>query len=147
VSFDEEWAQCQAAAAEKQSVGMRLNRIPGLPPPPPANGDLAADKKDLAAVGDASYDIYQRLSKDGKYADSETQSAGLALPDFDLGGALTHLAVEWVSQMSPILGACAHISNHLDYTKHAHAGDEEAISTSFNIIELESGLNERTQLK
>lgn len=148
MSFEEEWAQYQAAAAEKQQdVAMQLNRIPGMPPPPPANGDLAVDQKDLAAIGDAAYDIYGRLSKDCKHANSETQSAGFELGEFALGTALTHLAVEWVSQSYGLTSACAHISNHLDYTKNAHQGDEEAISTSFSVIELAADFNEGTQLK
>lgn len=126
---------------------MQLNRIPGAPPAPPANGDLAVNQKDLAAIGDAAYEIYGRLSKDCKHADSETQSAGFELGEFALGPALTHLAVEWVSQSFGLTAACAHVSNHLDYTKNAHKGDEEAIATSFSILELQGDFNEGTQLK
>lgn len=145
MSFEDEWAQCKAAAADEQA--MQLNRIPGAPPTPPANGDLAVDQKDLAAVGDAAYDIYQRLNKDGQHASDATQAAGLSLPDFALGGALGNVYTDWIGQLSPLLGACAHISNHLDYTKKAHAGDEEAIATSFSILELDGGFNEGTQQK
>lgn len=148
MSFEEEWARSKAAA-EQQSVGMQLNRIPDAPPVPPANGDLKVSQKDLAAIGDTAYDMYTRLSKDGDHASDATRTAGTALKEdnFALGGALSNLATEWTVQCSPLLGACAHISNHLDYTKGAHAGDEEAIATSFSILQLESGFNEGTQQK
>jgi hypothetical protein len=147
--FEEEWAQCHAAAVRKQQAGaMQLNDLAGgAGASAPENGDLAADQKELAAVGDAAYDIYGRLSRDCKHADGETQRAGLELTGFALGRALTNLAVEWVSQSFALTSACAHISNHLDFTKNAHAGDEEAVSTSFSIIELEAGFNERTRLQ
>ena len=40
--------------------------------------------------------------------------------------------------------ACAHISNHLDYTKNAHAGDEIHIAgTLSSIADLDKGFDER----
>jgi hypothetical protein len=146
MSFEEEWAQHKAAGAE--SLSMRLNGDPDRPPSGPANGDLKVDQSDLAAVGDAAYDIHTRLSKDGKHADDATSAAGTTLSGegLALGPALSKLSTEWSGQLSTLLAACGHISNHLDYTKNAHAGDEQVISTSFSIIQLEEGFNEREQL-
>lgn len=147
MSFEEEWAQHKAAA----SAQMQLNQMDGggggYSSTAPANGDLKVNQKDLAAVGDAAYGIYERLGKAGAHADTETQMAGLELTGFALSGALTNLSIEWQTQLGPVLGACAHISNHLDYTKKAHAGDEEAIATSFSIASIDDGFNERTQVK
>jgi len=48
--------------------------------------------------------------------------------------------------LTSLLDACAHISNHMDYTKNAHAGDEHHIySTVSSISTLDEGFTERTQ--
>jgi len=109
---------------------------------------LEVDQKDLAKIGDHAFKLYQRLDKDGDHAKSSTGKAGNALKgDFDLGGALSHLADKWNGQVNSLLQACAHISNHLDYTKKAHAGDEHYIATSFKVSQLSDGFDERTQRK
>ncbi|MFJ3722845.1 hypothetical protein ACIPYQ_09780 [Streptomyces sp. NPDC090045] len=39
--------------------------------------------------------------------------------DFALGAALSTVADKWHDQLGTLLDACAHISNHLDYTQNA----------------------------
>lgn len=102
--------------------------------------------EDLAAIGDEAFDLYQRLNQDGDHAQSSTYKAGRDLKrDFELGVALETVADKWKSQVDTLLQACGHISNHLDYTKKAHADDEHHIGTTFSVIELYVGFDERTQ--
>ncbi|GAA3376369.1 hypothetical protein GCM10020367_47800 [Streptomyces sannanensis] len=64
--------------------------------------------------------MYQRLDTDGDHAKQSTHDAAASLKaDFALGAALTTVAEKWDQQVSSLLGACAHISNHLDYTTTA----------------------------
>ncbi|MFF1478924.1 hypothetical protein ACFVYD_15330 [Streptomyces sp. NPDC058301] len=148
VSFDQEWAQLKSTAAEKQdSARTRLNRVPdddrgGASP----NGDLVVSQGDLAAVGDEAFKLYQRLDTDGDHAKQSTTAAGAAMKsDFALGAALTTLADHWNNQVNSLLQACAHISNHLDYTKNAHAGDEYHIVTSLSALDLNRAFGEGKQ--
>ena len=49
-----------------------------------------------------------------------------------------------MDQVRSLLDATAHISNHLDYTKGAHAGDEVYIAgTLSSIATLDAGFDER----
>ena len=146
MSFAQEWAQHKAAAAEK-SVSMQLNRLdPGGGGGGAPEGDLKVNQTDLAAVGDNAYKLYQRLDKDGDHAKAASEKAGGALKaDFALGGALSEVAEKWNGQVNTLLQSCAHISNHLDYTQKAHAGDEVYIATTFSVTELSDGFDERTQ--
>jgi hypothetical protein len=147
MSFEDEWAQHKAAAAEKHSTKMQLNQHmadPGGSGDVP--GDLAVAQRDLAAIGDQAFKLYQRLNKDGDHAKASTEkAAGELKPDFALSGALSTLADKWNSQVDSLLQACGHISNHLDYTQKAHAGDEHYIATSFSVGDLRDGFDERTQ--
>jgi hypothetical protein len=127
---------------------MQLNQLPpeagGGPPP---QGDLKVNQKDLAAIGDVAYRMYGDLEKAGAHARASTQKAAgtLKTETFALGGALDHVASRWIDQVRSLQDACAHISNHLDYTKGAHAGDEVYIATVVsNIDTLDKGFDERS---
>ncbi|GAB3950863.1 hypothetical protein [Streptomyces sparsus] len=144
MSFDEEWAGHKAAADD--AARSRLNGVPDETAGGPRQGDLKVSQKDLAAIGDQAFKLYQRLDTDGDHAKEATYAAGQQLRnDFALGGALNHLAEKWNVQVGTLLGACAHISNHLDYTKKAHAGDEHYIATTFSIAALDEAFDERTR--
>ncbi|MER5675388.1 hypothetical protein ACFWZK_10565 [[Kitasatospora] papulosa] len=143
-----EWEQLKSEAAEKRSARMQLNQLPpetgGGPPP---QGDLKVNQKDLAAIGDVAYRMYGDLEKAGDHARASTQKAAgtLKTETFALGGALDHVASRWIDQVRSLQDACAHISNHLDYTKGAHAGDEVYIATVVsNIDTLDKGFDERS---
>ncbi|MEU2457099.1 MULTISPECIES: hypothetical protein [Streptomyces] len=143
-----EWEQLKSEAAEKSSARMQLNQLPpeagGGPPP---QGDLKVNQKDLAAIGDVAYRMYGDLEKAGDHARASTQKAAgtLKTETFALGGALDHVASRWIDQVRSLQDACAHISNHLDYTKGAHAGDEVYIATVVsNIDTLDKGFDERS---
>jgi hypothetical protein len=145
----DEWEQLKAAAAEKHSAGMQLNRVPdeggGASAP---GGDLKVSQRDLAAVGDAAFRLFDNLGKYGRDAWSISQTAAkdLTTQGFALGGALDHVQERWEEQLKSLLDACAHISNHMDFTKNAHAGDEYYIyGVVSSISTLDDGFTERTQ--
>ncbi|MEV6749716.1 MULTISPECIES: hypothetical protein [unclassified Streptomyces] len=145
----DEWEQLKTAAAEKKSAAMQLNRVPdesgGSPAP---GGDLKVNQQDLAAVGDAAFKLFDNLGKYGRDAWSISQTAAkdLSTQGFALGGALDHVQARWEEQLKTLLDACAHISNHMDFTKGAHAGDEYYIyGVVSSISTLDDGFTERTQ--
>jgi hypothetical protein len=145
MSFEEEWASARQAASA--SVSTRLNQVdPGGGPTP--EGDLNVDQEDLAAIGDEAFKLYQRLDTDGDHAKwNSSQAADSLKPDFALGVALSTVTDKWNDQVNTLLEACAHISNHLDYSKKAHAGDEYYIATGFKYTfgDLEKGFEDGTQ--
>ncbi len=64
--------------------------------------------------------------------------------DFSIGGAMAHVAEKWESQVRSLLDECAHISNHLEYSKKTHADDEERFLSAFSkISQLEAGFDDR----
>ncbi|GHH88017.1 hypothetical protein GCM10018793_66020 [Streptomyces sulfonofaciens] len=143
----DEWEQLKAEAAGRHSARMELNSVPvdgGSTSSTP--GDLKVSQKDLAAVGDAAYKLYNDFNKYSDHARLSSMDAagGLEKEGFAIGGALDHVAVHWIDQCQNLLDACAHISNHMDYTKKAHAGDEVYIAgTLSSIAELDKGFDER----
>jgi hypothetical protein len=146
MSFEDEWADLKAQAAQR--MGTRLNQLDGgggggSSP----QGDLRVSQKDLAAIGNEAYSLYQALDHDGDHARvSSFEAANSLSKDFALGSALSHVATRWVDQKRSLLDACAHISNHLDYTKKAHQGDETYLATTISRISvLDQGFDERTQ--
>ncbi|MEV8454223.1 hypothetical protein AB0467_16020 [Streptomyces sp. NPDC052095] len=145
----DEWEQLKTAAAEKKSAAMQLNHAPaengGSPTP---GGDLKVNQQDLAAVGDAAFKLFDNLGKYGRDAWSISQTAAkdLSAQGFALGGALNHVQERWEKQLKSLLDACAHISNHMDFTKGAHAGDEYYVYDIVSSIStLDDGFTERTQ--
>ncbi|MDF6020739.1 hypothetical protein [Streptomyces sp. JH34] len=144
----DEWEQLKSEAAGRGPAQMQLNQLPpeagGGPPP---QGDLKVNQQDLAAIGNSAYRLYGDLEKAGDHARASTQKAAgtLKTQTFALGGALDHVASRWIDQVRSLMDACAHISNHLDYTKGAHAGDEVYIATVVsNIDTLDKGFDERS---
>ncbi|MFE9042583.1 hypothetical protein ACFYOG_16930 [Streptomyces sp. NPDC007818] len=146
----EEWEQLKTEAAGQSSDAMQLNRVPDEQDPGggPPGGDLKVSQQDLAAVGDAAYKLFDKLGKDGRDAWSVSQSAArdLRTQGFDLGDAIDHVQDRWEKQLKTLLDACAHISNHMDFTQNAHAGDETYIyGVVSSIATLDEGFTERTQ--
>ncbi|MBM7438812.1 hypothetical protein [Streptomyces sp. HB132] len=144
----DEWEQLKSEAAGRGPAQMQLNQLPpeagGGPQP---QGDLKVNQQDLAAIGNSAYRLYGDLEKAGDHARASTQKAAgtLKTQTFALGGALDHVASRWIDQVRSLMDACAHISNHLDYTKGAHAGDEVYIATVVsNIDTLDKGFDERS---
>ncbi|MFD4371211.1 hypothetical protein [Streptomyces sp. NPDC058486] len=145
----DEWEQLKSEAVERQSTAMLLNGVPDEDPGAAApGGDLKVSQRDLAAVGDAAFRLFDDLGKYGRDAWSVSQSASkdLSTQGFALGGALDHVQDRWEKQLKTLLDACAHISNHMDFTQNAHAGDEHYIyGVVSSIATLDEGFTERTR--
>ncbi|MER5436526.1 hypothetical protein [Streptomyces sp. NPDC002588] len=144
----DEWEQLKSEAQQRQqsSTHMQLNQVD--PPGPPVNdqGDLRASQSDLARVGNAAFDLRQQFEHFSDHARVKSIAAGdgLKAEGFEIGSALTHVAEHWVDQVQTLLDATAHISNHLDYTKGAHKGDDVFIAgTISSIADLDKGFDER----
>lgn len=144
----DEWEQLKgdALARQQSSTHMQLNSIPADPGGGNPQGDLRVSQSDLAAVGDAAYELHQAFAHDSDLARMSSIKAGDGLKSegYEIGSALDHVAEHWVDQVQSLLDATAHISNHLDYTKGAHAGDEAYIAgTLSSIATLDQGFDER----
>nr|WP_031051332.1 hypothetical protein [Streptomyces ochraceiscleroticus] len=142
----DEWEQLKADTAGQTSPGMQLAGTGGGGGG--GQGDLRVSQKDLAAVGNSAFSLFEDLGRYGRDAWSSSQTAAkdLKSQEYEIGGALHHVQARWEKQLQSLLDACAHISNHLDYTKKAHQGDEYHVaSTISSISRLDSGFDERTQ--
>ncbi|MFJ2111011.1 MULTISPECIES: hypothetical protein [unclassified Streptomyces] len=146
----DEWEQLKARAADRQSTQMRLNQLPaeGGGGGGGGQGDLKASQTDLAAVGSSAFKLFEGLGQYGRDAWSSSQTAAkdLTTQKFELGGGLHHVQEQWEKQLRSLLDACAHISNHMDFTKKVHRGDERSfVETVSSISQLDEGFTERTQ--
>jgi hypothetical protein len=147
----DEWEQLKSEATQKQSAHMQLNQLApsggGGGGGESAWGDLTVSQKDLAAVGSAAQDLFDDFGQYRDYARvaSMTAAGGLKDEGFALGGALDHVAERWGDQVQSLLDACAHISNHLRFTKNQHAADESHIAGTLSSISLlDKGFDHRT---
>ncbi|MFF4843863.1 hypothetical protein [Streptomyces collinus] len=133
----DEWEQLKAKAADQQSTHMRLNQLPadGGGGSPQGAGDLVVRQDDLGAVGHEANILYDDVKSQadiaagsGGGAGATTQAATtLKSHGFQTGGALETTVEVWSSQVNSVLQACAHISDHLDYTQKRHAEDDARI--------------------
>lgn len=141
----DEWEQSKSEVQERRSNRMQLNGAPAEHSVTAGRqGDLEVDQQDLAAVGDSAFKLFEDLGHYGRDAWSSSQTAAkdLTKQEFELGGGLDRVQERWEKQLRSLLDACAHISNHLDFTKKAHAGDEYYIaSTISSIAILEKGFD------
>ncbi|MFF3553378.1 hypothetical protein ACFYXL_08160 [Streptomyces tsukubensis] len=143
----EEWDQLKASASERASTGMQLNGLPDDErPTTPSTGDLKVTQKDLAAVGDHAYKLYNRLWPEARQAvipGTDKAAASLTSQEFALGGALAHVSNRWEKQLKSLMDACAHISNHMDFSQKTHKDDDERIRRSMSsIYELNQGFDD-----
>ncbi|MER7102896.1 hypothetical protein ABT383_25200 [Streptomyces humidus] len=131
MTFEQEWAELRAAAAER--TAMRINSVPADGGGGGGSGgggnDLVVRRDDLGAIGNDAYDLLGRLTKDGDIARSSTFDAATALTNgnFVSGAAVLKVHDFWQTHLKTLLDACAQISNHLDYSKAQHAKDEAKI--------------------
>ncbi|MHC3394607.1 hypothetical protein ACLQ2E_34900 [Streptomyces lavendulocolor] len=141
----DEWERLKASAAERESSRMQLNGLPPEDRPNAGNpqGDLQVHQKDLAAIGDHAFKLYNRLWKDARVTSTDSAGTDLASQGFALGQALQHVSTRWDKQLGSVMDACALISNHMDFTKNAHAGDEIFIERHVSSIHtLDAGFDE-----
>ncbi len=140
MAWGEEWAQLKADALARQQGGMQLNGVPDSGSGPGGTGgwgidatkDLVVRDDELGRLGNLAFDLRERLSKDADHARPSTFRAAITLQNegLETGPALTELHDAWNSQARTLLDACAHVSNHLDFTRSQHAKDEDDIATS-----------------
>ncbi|MEU0689014.1 hypothetical protein [Streptomyces uncialis] len=131
----EEWERAKATVREGHEARTRLNRT--APGGSAGNEDLVVRQDDLGAVGREAFIVHGELKKKADIAGAgsdrsgsgSTMRAAAALKSHNLGlGAALESTVEvWTSQVKHVLQACAHISNHLDYSKKAHTHDDAVI--------------------
>ncbi|MFJ6699330.1 hypothetical protein ACIQM4_25055 [Streptomyces sp. NPDC091272] len=160
----DEWDRLKEEVAERRSAQgaagagteMRLNSLPGKPPGGGpgggpggrGQGDLKVTQQDLAHIGDFAFKLFQRLAKEGRgpVAGTATAAGDLSGQGFALGGALHQVQERWGQQVRSLVDACAHISNHLDFTQKAHRGDEHFVSrTVSGIKELSAAFDEESE--
>ncbi|MEU3557297.1 hypothetical protein [Streptomyces fragilis] len=127
MTFEQEWAELRSAAAARGS--MRLNSIPAEGGGGGGGADLVVNRDDLGAIGSEAYDLLGRLGKDGDTASASTAAAATALTtgNFVSGAAVKKVHDFWQTHLKTLLDSCAHISNHLDYSKAQAAKDEAKI--------------------
>ncbi|MDX2933176.1 hypothetical protein [Streptomyces ipomoeae] len=134
----DEWEQLKADAARKSSTQMQLNQSAASGGGGSADGDLVVNQDDLGAVGHEAFVLYDGLQKGADIAGAGANKEGvgstmqaaaeLKSHGFATGGALQTTVEIWTSQVKSVLQACAHISNHLDFSKKLHAGDDAKIA-------------------
>ncbi|MFS4094063.1 hypothetical protein [Streptomyces sp. AF1A] len=132
----DEWEQLKAEAAGHRTTHMRLNHLPAEDGGS-GTGDLVVHQDDLGAVGHEANILYDDVKSQadiagagaGKDGAGSTMQAAATLKShgFQTGGALETTVEMWTSQVKAVLQACAHISDHLDYTKKRHAEDDARI--------------------
>jgi hypothetical protein len=130
-----EWERAKAEALQGRGARMQLNQAP---PGGAGDSDLVVYQDDLGAVGHEAFILHGELKKKAdiagtgadKNGSGSTMQAAAALKSHNLGlGAELESTVEiWSSQVKHVLQACAHISNHLDYTKKMHAQEDAGIA-------------------
>ncbi|MDW6059940.1 hypothetical protein SAZ11_20470 [Streptomyces sp. FXJ1.4098] len=140
MTFDSEWAELVSAAKDQQSAGMRLNQAKAGPGGSGANHDLVVHQDDLGAVGHEAFELHGELHKKADIAGAGIDKSGAgstaqAAREFSarqltMGDELFTTLEVWGTQVKTVLQMCAHISNHLDYSKKAHAKDDAEIAAS-----------------
>ncbi|MFE9095592.1 hypothetical protein [Streptomyces sp. NPDC007264] len=142
----EEWERLKAETAEQRSTRMQLNQYPADQGGDGTQGDLVAGHQDLEAVGKAAHDLFEDFTAYSGHARvaSAAAAGGLRGEGFALGAALEHVTERWSEQSKTLLDACAHISNHLRFTRNQHAADDSYISGAVSgIAALDEGFDDR----
>ncbi|AZM59723.1 MULTISPECIES: hypothetical protein [unclassified Streptomyces] len=135
----DEWERLKAQAADRQSTRMRLNQAPAQGGPGGGEApDLVVRQDDLGAVGHDAFvlhgDLVKKVDIAGAGLNSDqagsTHQAATALSGshFTLGDELMTTLSVWESQVKAVRQACAHISNHLDFSKKLHANDDAGVA-------------------
>ncbi|MDK0522636.1 hypothetical protein [Streptomyces sp. ML-6] len=130
-----EWEQLKADAADRGSTQMQLNKA-GPAGSGRKQGDLVVNHTDLSAVREEASKLHGRLWKEARVAVpiSETAASDLTTQGLELGRALQHVADRWDKQLKSLSDACGHISNHMDFTKYVHDGDDQYVRSSVSSI-------------
>ncbi|WP_327414140.1 hypothetical protein [Streptomyces sp. NBC_01233] len=137
MSFSEEWQQ------HKSEALMRLNSAPAYDPGGtgeygggPGTADYIVHADDLGRIGHDAYQLFNGMDGAGKHAKagSEAAATGLKGSGFDMGGALAELNGVWDTQVTTLKQACAHISNHLEYSASSNQATDQWIETGLKSL-------------
>ncbi|WP_327283543.1 MULTISPECIES: hypothetical protein [unclassified Streptomyces] len=137
MSFDEEWQQ------HKDEVSMRLNGLPAYDPGGtgeygggPGTADYIVHADDLGRIGHDAFLLFNGMDGAGKHAQAGSEAAATALKGggFDTGNALAELNKVWDTQVTTLKQACAHISNHLEYSAKTNQATDQWIETSLKSL-------------
>ncbi|KDQ67156.1 hypothetical protein AB0K62_15330 [Streptomyces halstedii] len=125
----DEWEQLKSDAADKRSAHMRLNQAVDIGDG--GGDDLVVHDDELGQMGNTAFELRQKFGTDSDFARPSTFTASVDLfnDGLDMGSALTELHDAWNTQSQTLKEACAHISNHFDFTRAQHAKDEVQIRT------------------
>ncbi|MFI1281844.1 hypothetical protein ACH4U5_14015 [Streptomyces sp. NPDC020858] len=119
MTFDEEWADAKQSVTVTTAGG--------------TSHDLVVTQDDLGAVGHEAFIVHGQLRKKADMAGTGATAraaAACSARNLAMGSELSATLSTWDSQVKTVLQMYAHISNHLDYSKKAHANDDEAIAAS-----------------
>lgn len=136
----DEWEQLKSDAGER-SAHMQLNQHPagdGGGGGTAANGDLVVRDDELGKLGNLAYELREAFRVDSDIARPNTFTASIDLfnDGLDMGSALTELHDAWNSQTATLKDACAHISNHLDFSRAQHSKDEADVGTALSVSKI-----------
>ncbi|OEU98674.1 hypothetical protein AN217_13535 [Streptomyces qinglanensis] len=144
MSFEQEWAQHKLTAGQPTSMQLdgAAGRNAGGGRGSGGDGpDLVANDKDLGDIGHIAHGLWERLRKlenHGGEKDLRTtlSDAGIEYSNagLDLGGGILKVHDNLQTQLATLKEACAHISNHLDYTKASHIKDDNEIITQMKDV-------------
>ncbi|MFE2979427.1 hypothetical protein [Streptomyces sp. NPDC059258] len=149
MTFEDEWQQQKADVAAQHGSSMRLNGVPSYDPGGPHMGagpgteDYVVFDDDLGQVGHDAFLLFDDMRGAGKHARTETGTAATSLQGdgFAMGKAMAEVNKVWERQVKTLMQACAHISNHLEYTSKANKVQDELIETDMSRVKA-SKINE-----
>ncbi|QCW78099.1 hypothetical protein EQG64_13845 [Streptomyces sp. S6] len=135
----DEWEQLKSDAAARDSSRMQLNEAAATGGGSATDGDLVVHDDELGKMGNTAYELRQKFAVDSDLARPSTFTASVDLfnDGLDMGAALTELHDAWNSQTRTLKDACAHISNHFDFTRAQHSKDEVHVATSMPVSKID----------
>ncbi|TGA85690.1 hypothetical protein [Streptomyces sp. MZ04] len=131
----DEWERLKAEAGDRDTTRTQLNGLPATGVSGSGDQyDLVVEKDDLGLVGHEAFMLHDHLRKQADIAGAgadrtgtgSTMQAAATLKGngFAMGEELATTVEMWTSQVKAVLQACAHISNHLDFSKKLHAEND-----------------------
>ncbi|MDT0494963.1 hypothetical protein RM717_31170 [Streptomyces griseus] len=102
----------------------------------PGTEDYVVFDDHLGRIGHDAFLLFNDMRAAGKHARKETEAAATSLKSdgFTMGGAIAEVNEVWERQVKTLMQACAHISNHLDYTLESNKAQDELIETDMKAI-------------
>ncbi|MGS2589746.1 hypothetical protein [Streptomyces hebeiensis] len=132
----DEWEQAKAGGGGGGPAGTRLNQLAsnrsgGNSGSGGGQRDLIVHDDELGKLGDMARTLREQMANDGDHARVATFDASTELfnDGLDMGAGLLELHNAWNTKLATLKEACAHISNHLDYSRSSHAKQEQKIVT------------------